>query len=207
MTEYKLIGLDKMEATKLRRRLDPWTSSKSEPVKPLIKDLFAQCGCTLKIDEPRWEANVYPLYYYYPESLQGKEHAVYERVFVDYERLFAEVDQPLKAIMREYIVRITNAEIDLLIEDKDYYIFVEAKDPRPDQKVRFAGGTIHQLVCQFVQGKILEKLIDKRFMMATLGVGLLDLSALNDTNKSLMAAVGNSDGKIELCDFKWTILG
>jgi len=125
--------------------------------------------------EPRWEANVYPLYYLYAARCpNGKVQDIYRLILEDFDPRFPDTQQTSKSFFEQHCRRISNAEIDLLIEDRDYFLFVEAKDPKPGQKVRFSGGDVHQLVCQFVQEKLLERAIGKKFLMATLGVGVFD---------------------------------
>lgn len=66
MSNYKLVGVDQMEASKLRRKLDPidpWDSAKSERVKPVIAEIANACEGGITPMEPRWEHGVYPLYY------------------------------------------------------------------------------------------------------------------------------------------------
>jgi len=209
MSEYKLIGLDKMEATKLRRKLDPperWKSSRSAPVTSLINKVFQAYGCLLKIDDPRWETHVCPLYYYYSESSLGRTQPLYDRIFLEYGKHFSEVPEVSRLSFKEYVGTVATAEIDLLIEDTEYFIFVEVKDPRENEKPRFSKGPIHQLVRQYVQGKVLEKLIGKRFMMATIKTGLSVLADLKEPDRISLAAVGHLSGDLQIRDFDWDVL-
>jgi hypothetical protein len=208
MVEYKLIGLDKMEATKLRRKLDPperWESSRSEPVTSLINKVFQACGCLLKIDDPRWETHVCPLYYYYSESSLGRTQPLYDRIFFEYGKHFSDVPELSRLRFKEYVGTVATAEIDLLIEDTEYFIFVEVKDPRENENPRFSKGPIHQLVRQYVQGNILAKLIEKRFMMATIKTGLSVLSDLKEPERIALAAVGHLSEDLRICDFDWDV--
>jgi hypothetical protein len=76
-----------------------------------------------------------------------------------------------------FIDDIANTEIDLLIEDHDYFIFVEAKDPPDGKPPRFQiRRGVHQLVLQYAEGLFLAKKIKKPSGQS--GVGprqLLDL--------------------------------
>lgn len=156
--------------------------------------------------EPRWEANVYPLYFLYAARCpNGKLQDIYRLILEDFHHSFPDTQQTSKSFFEQHCRRISNAEIDLLIEDRDYFLFIEAKDPKPGQRVRFSTGEVHQLVCQFVQGKLLERVIGKKFLMATLGVGVFDQKNLSELNRALISAMGRTP-LIELCDFDWGIL-
>ena len=70
-----------------------------------------------------------------------------------------------------HIHRIGDTEIDILIEDCEYFVFVEAKNAPEGKKPKFeTTGDVHQLVRQYLQGKLLEKVISKTFAYATIGV-------------------------------------
>ena len=70
-----------------------------------------------------------------------------------------------------HIQRLADTEIDILIEDRDYFVFVEAKNVQEGRKAKFENiGGVHQLVRQYLQGKLLEKMISKMFALATIGV-------------------------------------
>ena len=70
-----------------------------------------------------------------------------------------------------HIQRIGDTEIDILIEDREYFVFVEAKNVPEGKKAKFEKtGGVHQLVRQYLQGKLLEKMISKTFALATIGV-------------------------------------
>jgi len=65
MPNHQLIGVDQMEATKLRRKLDPidpWDNAKSERVKPVIAEIAESCDVEITPTEPRWEYGVYPCF-------------------------------------------------------------------------------------------------------------------------------------------------
>ena len=76
MKEYQLIGLDQMEASIVRRRLHQWNDADEQAIMPLLASLQQQpCLARIEPKEPRWETNVYPLYYYwaYREKVPHKE--------------------------------------------------------------------------------------------------------------------------------------
>ncbi len=63
---YKLIDLDKMEQSVVRRRLRRWSKADQEVITSLIHAVQQKqnLSAALRILEPRYETNVYPLYYY-----------------------------------------------------------------------------------------------------------------------------------------------
>src|SRR5262245_44482503 len=68
ITSNKLIGMDGMEASILRQKLYPWDPTQPRtyrPVKSLINKVLEECEKRHELKEPRWETNVFPLYYYY----------------------------------------------------------------------------------------------------------------------------------------------
>ncbi len=210
MDGYKLIDRDQMEPSKLRRKLDPWNSAKSHCVKPLITEILSSYSHNdLKIAEPKWESNVYPLYYYYYEDrAKKKKESVFPRIFEEYQRLFSEVRSPLPSSeLYTLITSVADAEIDLLIEDSDYFVLVEVKSPGAGQKPKFTKEKgIHQLVRQYVQGMFLERAVGKQFMIATIGAPLSAPVRLNQVEKSLLEAIGEEREDLEIYDFPWTIL-
>ncbi len=208
MNDYKLINRDQMEPSILRRKLDPWRPSKSDRVKPLINEILSNCGRNdLKIENPRWETNVYPLYYYFYDGRKGPK-SVFVRTFEEYQHLFSGVTTSLNRDEQyKYISTVADAEIDLLIEDAAYFIFVEAKNPLPGKKAKFQKGYgLHQLVRQYVAGTFLEKAINKKFLISTLGVNTSVRLELNEAEKSLLKAVGEERAQLEFLDYPWSIL-
>ncbi len=208
MDGYKLIDRDQMEPSKLRRKLDPWNSTKSHCVKPLITEILSSYSHNdLKIVEPKWESNVYPLYYYYYEDTAK---SVSQRINKEYERLFPEVTPTLQRPELCKLIRsAADAEIDLLIEDSDYFVFVEVKSPGAGQSPRFTRDTekgIHQLVRQYVQGKFLERAVGKKFMIATIGARGLSPLGLIQVERLLLEGIGEEREDLEIYDFPWSIL-
>ena len=210
MDAYKLIDRDQMEPTKLRRKLDPWNSTKSHRVQPLITKILSRYGHNgIKLAEPKWEVHVYPLYYYYYEDkAKRKKESVFPRIFEEYQRFFSEFTSTLEiSELYALISSVADAEIDLLIEDTDYFVFVEVKSPGAGQKPKFTKEKgIHQLVRQYVQGKFLERAVGKKFMIATIGAPLSAPVRLNQVEKSLLEAIGEEREDLEIYDFPWTIL-
>ena len=141
--------------------------------------------------------------------------AVYERIFERAGRPSDEIDKnpPLKAMLDS----VANAEVDLLIESANYFIFIEAKVcKKSGAKSRFQRnkeeyGATHQLVRQFVQGRLLANQIDKTFMLATLGAsekGSIKIE-LRECDKRLLKVVGQSGQEFPFPDvpnFRWNLL-
>ncbi len=212
MDAYKLIDRDQMEPSKLRRKLDPWNSAKSHRVKPLITEILSSYSHNdLKIAEPKWESNVYPLYYYYYEDrAKKKKESVFPRIFEEYQRLFPEVTPTLqRPELCKLITSVANAEIDILIEDNNYFVFVEVKSPGAGRRPKFTRDRekgIHQLVRQYVQGKFLERAVGKKFMIATIGACGLSPLGLNQVERLLLEGIGEEREDLEIYDFPWSIL-
>jgi hypothetical protein len=205
MTEYRLVGVDQMEATKLRRKLEePWSFEKSNRAKPVIAEIAKTCDVGLTPTEPRWEHGVYPLYYMYRRDPGDTLNVVCSRILQDYNELYAEIkDDHPRDELTTLAADIANTEVDLLIEDVDYFVFVEAKDP-PDGKLpRFQMRRgLHQLTLIYAQGLFLARKINKRFVLATLGTGITSYS-LREADKKLLACLGDTSDGLTFCDLSW----
>ena len=207
MRKYALIGLDQMEASVVRRRLHQWNKADEQAITPLIGALQQkQLLSEVHIKEPRWETNVYPLYYYwaYQHSLSSKD--VYDRVFGSLPTDKVSVPD---GQLRAHVERVVNSEIDILVEDIEYFAFIEAKIVKQGQKVKFENGGIHQLVRQYVQGKILEQLTSKTFELATIGVtdkAQVTKIDLNDTELALLRLVGEEKRSLAVVDLPWSVM-
>ncbi len=107
-----------------------------------------------------------------------------------------------------HVTRVVNSEIDILVEDHDYFLFIEAKVPTPSGKVKFQNiGSVHQLVRQYIQGRILEKLIGKRFALAGVGANnaepiRIDLGV---TERALLSLINEDQQSLEIIDLSWPI--
>jgi hypothetical protein len=205
---YRLIGVDQGEASKLRRKLDPidpWDTSKSERVKYLVQEIAnSPEGGLPSLVEPRYDSNVYPLFYLYAGTTKGNLVATYNRILQDYLKLFPEHGgkYPTDLLMR-FIEDIANTEIDLLIEDTEYFIFVEAKDPPDGKLAKFEKRRgVHQLVVQYAQGLFLEKQIEKRFFLATLGAKLTSYD-FTPFDRDFLKIVGSTSEALKFCDLRW----
>lgn len=197
MERYKLIGLDQMEASIVRRHLHRWTKADEDTIRPLIAALQRAGSLShVHIREPRWEANVYPLYYYWAHRHKVSHKEVYERVL-------GSLPRSIFSDPRTHVARAADTEIDILVEDLDYFAFIEAKIAADDRKVKFEKTKgVHQLVRQYIQGRILEKLIGKTFALATIGANnerTIEIP-LNHTEKELLRAVGEERQLLEIPD-------
>ena len=184
-----------MEATKLRRKLDPidpWDNAKSERVKPVIAEIAKSCGVEITPTLPRWEYGVYPLYYLYRSSRADNLNVIRQKIRDDYLIFFPETSLTCKPEqIAEFVDDIANTEVDLLIEDHDYFIFVEAKDPPEGRPARFEiKRGVHQLVLQYAEGLFLAKKTKKKFFLATLGTKINSVTASCATWSAAAIAVG-----------------
>src|SRR5207249_2955117 len=163
---------------------------------PRVSDYFLRDGLVVK--EPRSETGVWPFFYrFLPPGT--KRHAVVHASI----RKVIEQHCTGEDILK-YAEYIGNAEIDLLIEDNEWFMFLEAK-----LKPSFTQSTplnIHQLVRQHVQGKLLEKIERKHFIHGTVGVGKFQFEP-NEHDKVMLNMVGSSPGDIqEIMDCPWSLL-
>jgi hypothetical protein len=212
---YKLIGLDQTESAIVRRALHQWSRADQQAITPFVLNLQQKQEehglSNLQMTEPRWETNVYPLWYWaYAEcdckvGKVGSETACLDYLLGLPSKLFpgASVSLPQEGL-REPLASAVQSEIDILVEDVDYFIFVEAKIVPEGWKARFERNKygVHQLVNQYVQGRILEKLADKTFALATVGAnnGLAIQLSLNPMEQALMHLVNDERQSLEIID-------
>ena len=139
-------------------------------------------------DQFRWETSVCPLFYF-AKDRDIPYKAVYERVFDWAGCPPADGGDPSLETM---LKTVANAEVDLLIESANYFISIEAKWAKPRWRNKKEYGATHQLVRQFVQGRLLASQINKTFMLATLGASEKDFIQveLNECDKRLLKVVG-----------------
>jgi hypothetical protein len=209
MGAYKLIGLDDSEASIVRRHLHQWSKTDEQAIRPLILAIQEKQGLSdIHITEPHWETNVYPLYYW-AERAAGSKRA-YNHVLEFLPNLFPASKASLpETELRLHLKRIMNSEIDILVEDFDYFLFIEAKAPKTGRKTKFqtiAG--VHQLVRQYIQGRILEELIRKPFALATIGAnneGSIRI-LLNTIKQALLRLVNEERRSLEILNFPWNLL-
>ena len=166
---YQLIGKDQMEPSILSRRLRPWRPEDASTAQELVDAVLTAYGQKEWLSDPfRWETSVFPMFYF-TKTRDIPSKAVYERIF---EWAGPPPDHSGNPSIKEMLGPVADAEVDLLIESANYFMFIEAK--KPDGPARFQRnkkeyGAIHQLVRQFVQGRLLASQINKTFMLATLG--------------------------------------
>ena len=213
---YRLIGKDRMEPSILLRKLRPWRTKDADRAKSLVRAVLDKYKHNAwRCDPFRWETSVYPLFYF-AKDRDMPIKAAYERVFGWASPPPDEIANPsLKAMLGP----VANAEVDLLIESAHYFIFIEAKlRKKSGAKPRFQRnkeeyGSTHQLVRQFVQGRILASRINKEFMLATLGAsdeGSIQVE-LRECDKRLLnlKVVEQSGQDIHFPDvpnFRWNLL-
>jgi len=206
MDNHILIGLDQMEASVVRRRLRQWSKADQQTITPLITALHqGHYLPNVHLTEPRYETNVYPLYYYWAHHRQLSHREVYDRVFRSLP--VQKVSIP-EEHLRRHVARVVDSEIDLLVEDVKYFVFIEAKEAIPRRKIKFEKqGGVHQLVRQYVQGRILETLVGKQFALATIGANNAQpiKIPLNETEQVLLSLVGEERQLLEIPDLAWTL--
>ena len=208
---YQLIGKDQMEPSILIRRLRPWQSGDADSAQSLVQGVLAAYRHNEWLCDPfRWEASVHPLFYF----AKGRDNipikAVDERIF----KWAGHPSDQKKPTIEKMLGPVANAEVDLLIESANYFMFIEAK--KPGEKARFSPskeeyGKVHQLVRQFVEGRLLASQIDKTFMLATLGAsdGNFVQVELSEGDRRLLQAVGQSSEDFpfpKMPNFGWELL-
>ena len=206
---YSLIGKDQMEPSILIRRLRPWRPEDADRVQSLVHAVLDAYGRNEWHRDPFiWETGVFPLFYF-TKDRDMPSKAVYERIF---DWAGHPSDEFANPSLKAMLTPVADAEVDLLIESAHYFIFIEAK--KPGEKVRFQRnkkeyGATHQLVRQFVQGRLLASQIDKTFMLATLtDEGFVQVE-LRKGDRRLLKAVGQSGEDFPFPDmpnFKWDLL-
>ena len=211
---YQLIGKDQMEPSILSRRLRQWRPEDASKAQDLVDGVLTAYGQKEWLSDPfRWETSVFPLFYF-TKTRDILSKAVYERIF-------EWAGQPSDAIENPSIEKmlgpVADAEVDLLIESANYFMFIEAKvRQKPGETVRFQRnkkeyGAIHQLVRQFVQGRLLASQINKAFMLATLGASDGDFVhvELREGDIRLLNVVGQRGEDFPFPDmpnFSWNLL-
>lgn len=203
-SNYKLIDLDQMEPNLVRRRLRRWSKADEEAIRALIHPLQEkQCFANCQVVEPRYETNVYPLYFYWRHGQNVSHQEVYNRVFQSLRTTGVSMPQDQ---LRSHVGHTVDSEVDILVEDIDYFIFIEAKEVAPGGKVKFEKkGGVHQLVNQYVQGVIPAKLISKSFVIATIGANkgeTLEIEISPD-ERALLQLVGEDKQRISVVDLIW----
>lgn len=206
-SSHKLIDLDQMESNLVRRRLRRWSKADEEAIAALIHPLQQkQCLADSRVLQPRYETNVYPLYFYWRHGQKVSHREVYDRVFqsLPTDGLPMPQDQ-----LRSHVGHTVDSEVDLLVEDIEYFVFIEAKEITPGGKVKFEKkGGVHQLVSQYVQGRILATLIPKVFAIATIGANngeTLEIK-LNPAERALLQLVGEDKECLSVVDLTWPSL-
>ncbi len=202
--DYQLIDIDQMEPSIVRRHLRRWTEADEAAITPLVAGLRNKGALSgIPIQKPRYETNVYPLYYYWSHTKGLPHKQVYSEVVESFQMYTETV--PDKSLI-PHIQRLADTEIDILIEDHEYFVFVEAKNVPEGKKAKFEKpGGVHQLVRQYLQGKLLEKTISKTFALATIGVnGGRDVEIeLNDREVQMLSLVGATGTSLSVPDLLW----
>jgi hypothetical protein len=202
MATHNLIELDQSEASIVRRRLQHWSEFEEQAIKPLIQNLSG-----IRITKPQYVTNVYPLYYWAYDKVKVGGRRVYTYV----QGLLPELFPTSSVSLSEddsypHLRRIVDSEIDVLVEDRDYFLFIEAKTPTAGQRIRYQdSGGVRQLVRQYIQGRILEKLVGKHFVLGAIGANNgrpIEIKP-KPIEQALLRLV-NDDGKLStITDLVW----
>ena len=216
---YQLVGKDQMEPSILNRRLRQWRPEDDSRTQSLVQGVLAAYKHNEWLSDPfRWETSVFPLFYF-TKTRDIPSKAVYERIFEwaghpsDHSENLS-IENPS---IEKMLGPVADAEVDLLIESANYFMFIEAKvRQKPGEKARFHRnkkeyGAIHQLVRQFEQGRLLASRINKTFMLATLGASDGDFVhvELRDGDRRLLKVVGQRGKDFpfpEMPNFSWKLL-
>ncbi|HZD41954.1 MAG TPA: PD-(D/E)XK nuclease family protein [Terriglobales bacterium] len=125
----------------------------------------------------RYNLKGYPLYYLYAGNSPGRTTVVYGKIRQDYEVMFPKINHACSPDqLTSFMADIANTEIDLLLEDANYFIFVEAKESR-------------WLARSSVTDLQIEYPVAGSWMDGQLASGYIDLVALED-------------GRVDIIDFK-----
>lgn len=208
---YQLIGKDHMEPSILNRRLRQWRPEDASKAQDLVCGVLTAYGQKEWFCDPfRWETSVFPLFYF-TKTRDMPSKTVYERIS---EWAGHPSDHSENPSIKKMLGPVADAEVDLLIESANYFMFIEVK--KPGETARFQRnkrkyGAIHQLVRQFVQGRLLASQIDKAFMLATLGASDGDFVQveLREADRRLLKVVGQSEQDFPFPDmpnFSWNLL-
>lgn len=138
---YKLLDLDQMEASIVRRRLRRWNKADEEAIRPLIGSMQqASCLDGVDIVEPRYETSVYPLYYYWAH-LHGVRHRdLGEHMFREFAAATSTSD---KAQLLPQVLTLVSTEIDILSKTQNTSPSSRQRNQRPVVKRRFRSKVVY----------------------------------------------------------------
>ena len=162
MGNYKLIDLDRDEKSIVRRALYQESKAGEQAIRQMLLAMQQEHSLSnAHLMEPRWEASVHPLYYWaYTQckcepGKKGNYGACFDHVLRQLPRL------PQEELRSPLWYTVVDCEIDILVEDFDYFLSLEVKITAPGTKVDWYKNKrgVHQLVHQYVQGKTLGKLV------------------------------------------------
>ena len=165
-----------------------------------------------RLVEPRWETSVHPLYFWaYGEckcepGQRGNFRVCFEHVLKNLPEL------PREEPRKPFWYTVVDCEIDILIEDSEFFLFLETKIPAWGTDIDWYKSKrgVHQLVHQYVQGKLLQKLVvpEKEFALGTIGAsnGEAHEIQLNETERELLMLVEYYDPSLRIPDFPLNVL-
>jgi hypothetical protein len=213
MGKYKLLDLDRDEKSIVRRALYQESRVGEQTIKEIFSGVQREYSLsTARLIEPHWETSVHPLYFWaYGEckcepGQSGNYRACFDHVLKQVPIFH------LEDLHKAFWYTVVDCEIDILVEDTELFLFLEAKIPVRGTDIdwyRSKHGA-HQLVHQYVQGKLLKKLVvpEKEFALGTIGAnnGIAQNIHLNETERKLLALVGYDEHLLRVPDFALEVL-
>ena len=171
---------------------------------PKIATYFLRDGLVIKSLQS--ETGVWPLYFrFHPTGTKQKAR------FASIQKL---IEQGTRGYSSEetlqYATHLANAEIDLLIEDDDYFMLLESKLIKGSGIAKLTRTktplSIHQLVRQQAAGKLLERDTRKTFIHGTIGAGRFAIKP-SAHDLTLLSMVGSTmDDLDNIKDCPWSVL-
>lgn len=213
MGNYKLIDLDRDEKSIVRRALYQESRTGEQAITKIFSGIQQEHGFSkARLIKPRWETSVHPLYFwaYSKCKCEPAQSGNYRACFDHVVQQLASFDG--EKLHEAFWYTVVDCEIDILVEDAECFFFVETKIPVGGTAIDWYRGKhgAHQLVHQYLQGKLLKKLAapEKEFALATVGAnnGKPQNIELNETELELLALVDYEGRSLRIPDFPLKLL-
>lgn len=213
MGTYKLLELDRDEKTIIRRALYEESRAGEQAITEIFSRIRREHALSnARLFKPRWETSVHPLYFWaYSETKcepgkSGNFRACFDHVVEKFPKIHRE------ELHEPFWYTVVDCEIDILVEDAEFFLFLEAKIPVRGTDIDWYKSKhgVHQLVHQYVQGSLLKKFVvpEKEFALATIGANNAEPQniVLNETERKLMALVDYAGNSLSIPDFPLEVL-
>ena len=213
MSAYKLLELDRDEKTIIRRALYRESRAGEQAIAEIFSRIRrAHTPSNARLIKPRWETSVHPLYFWaYSETKcepgkGGNFRACFDHVVEKLPKIYCE------ELREPFWYTVVDCEIDILVEDAEFFLFLEAKIPVRGTDIDWYKSKqgVHQLVHQYVQGSLIKKFVvpEKEFALATIGANNAEPHniQLNATERKLMALVDYNGDSLSIPDFSLEVL-